>query len=134
MTDEPPDEESLFDAARVMAPGAERDAFLTARCGSDKALRSRVAGLLAAGDKADDFFNETLCALPPLIDEAGALQQNGILSYADEKAGSCIGRYRIKEKLGEGGCGADHQGREETEQARPGAAGLPGGDALGEQP
>jgi eukaryotic-like serine/threonine-protein kinase len=76
-------EESLFAAALEKATPAERQAFLDQACGGDDALRLRVERLLAAHEHA-----------------------SGILDRgADEGPGTVIGRYKLKEQIGEGGFG-----------------------------
>lgn len=102
-----PSEETLFEVAGSLNPD-ERSAYLEKQC-ADAATRERVESLLHAQEAAEDFFHQTLCELPPLIREAGDL------SYAEEKPGSMIDRYRVLEKIGEGGCGVVYM----AEQVHP---------------
>ena len=83
-------EETIFDEARVR-PAAERPAFLEQACAGDAALRARIEALLAG-------YAEMERALPTnFAPDASALR--------DEKPSDRIGRYKLLEKLGEGGCG-----------------------------
>ncbi|WP_193213763.1 serine/threonine protein kinase [Luteolibacter marinus] len=105
MTGRNPGEETLFDAARQIGRGAERRAFLDARCAGEAAKRSRVEALLAAEDEAERFFEHTLAGFRALVDGAAAEPFGGTVACAEEKSGSRIGRYEVLEKIGEGGCG-----------------------------
>ena len=87
----PHPEQEIFAAALACATPAERAAFLDARCGDDAALRRRVEALLAAAEAAGDFLEEPVFVLAA----------DGIT----EKPGDRIGRYKLLEKIGEGGCG-----------------------------
>jgi len=71
----------------------ERAAFLDGACGGDAALRAAVGSLLA---KAND----------PLLDQVAADARPTLVVLATEEPGEHIGRYKLLEKLGEGGFGA----------------------------
>ena len=93
----PKREEAIFGAALQLAPG-ERAGFVEKACGADSALRQRVEVLLQAHEQAGEFLEPT----PPVA----APNRTMILSVpATEGPGDVIGRYKIREKLGEGGCG-----------------------------
>jgi tetratricopeptide (TPR) repeat protein len=84
-------EEEIFAEALALA-GAERVAFLDRVCGGAAALRARVEALLAAHAEAERQLSS------PLVIRD--------LVAPEEKAGDRIGRYKLLEKIGEGGCGA----------------------------
>ena len=88
-------EESLF-ALALEKPATERSAFLKIICGDDASLRQRVEALLAAHDAPDE--------LPP-APAAKATIKLDMSDAPDEAVGQTLGRYKLMERLGEGGCG-----------------------------
>ena len=76
----------------------ERTAYLDKTCAGNAALRQQVEALLRAHEQAKDFL-ET----PP----AGIIFKRTNLANVPvaEKAGDKIGRYKLLEQIGEGGCG-----------------------------
>jgi len=100
----------LFQAAAQCAP-EERSAYLGEQCGGDAALRSAVESLLAAGEDAGGFLEG-----PPLL-SAESLGSQGAggaqvsdpigtkLTFPSTTPAQVIDRYRLLEKVGEGGMG-----------------------------
>src|SRR5438128_927919 len=84
--------EALFQQA-LKFKREERSAFLAGACGSDDALRRRVEELIQAGAEAGAF-------LP-----ANPERQKTIVIPITEQEGDRIGRYKILQQIGEGGCG-----------------------------
>jgi serine/threonine protein kinase/tetratricopeptide (TPR) repeat protein len=95
MSHQPARELEIFTAA-LQLPPASHDAFLARMCGGDQALRRRVEALLQAHAEAGDFLQ------PPA--EAQGQPVAGF-NLAGEEPGDWIGRYRLLQQIGEGGCG-----------------------------
>src|SRR5437667_12859401 len=90
-------------AEAIQLPANERSAYLACACGADKELRQRVEQLLEAHDQAGDFLEQ-----PPPEAESVAEAPIG------EKPGDRIGRYKLLQQIGEGGCGTVYMAEQEV--------------------
>jgi eukaryotic-like serine/threonine-protein kinase len=96
-------EEEIFEAAAKL-PASERSAYLQSACAGDAALLARIEGLLKAHDAAGNFMQEP----------AGPARKTIVLSLPpDEKPGDMIGRYKLLQQIGEGGCGIVYMSEQE---------------------
>src|ERR1051325_8837360 len=102
--------QSIFLEALEIADCQERAAFLARVCGSNSALRREVEELICAHAAAAQFLSGEPVATGvrlSLLDAAEAavpLRERTDLRAASN-TGDQIGRYKLLEQIGEGGCG-----------------------------
>jgi serine/threonine protein kinase len=82
----------LFTEA-VKLPADERSGFLETACGGNVELRANVQALLKAHKESGEFLEQ-----PPAEIKAQTSQPG-------EKVGDRVGRYKLLQQIGEGGCG-----------------------------
>ena len=98
-------EAAIFDAALACTSPQERASYLDKACTGKPELRRRIEGLLAAHDQAAGFLeNPQAAAARPTV--RLALQP-------EEQPGERIGRYKLLQKIGEGGCGVVYMAEQE---------------------
>jgi serine/threonine protein kinase len=95
MNDVPKQDVMIF-AEALDLPLSERAAHLDRACAGDQKLRQRVEGLLLTHDQAGGFLER-----PPAEMAIGSR----LGASAGEKPGDRIGRYKLLQQIGEGGCG-----------------------------
>jgi tetratricopeptide (TPR) repeat protein len=107
MPEGPNPELTIFSEARRLPPD-QRAAYLHQACAGDAALRQRVEKLLQAAEKAGAFLENPAAAAP--LGPAGTIR---VTAFPAEKLGDRIGRYKILQQIGEGGCGVVYMAEQE---------------------
>lgn len=87
--------DSIFSAAVEIESTDERAAYVKRACGDDPELKGRVQKLLDAHFRAGSFLESP----------ASGVDATGKLPEITERPGTIIGRYKLMERIGEGGMG-----------------------------
>ena len=112
-------EDAVFYAAVSIADAEQRFQFLGQACAGNAALRAVVEEMLAAQAQADSFFKKSSAALALPAEKFPAPPAGGAgpppKPVVDEYVGSLVGRYKLLQRIGEGGCGVVYM----AEQSEP---------------
>lgn len=96
-----PSADKVFAAAIALTDLSARSAYLERACGGNLTLRHEVESLLTAAERAGTFLESPAPGAVEVLREA----QDASGSPLTEKAGNHIGRYKLLERIGEGGFG-----------------------------
>jgi len=87
------DEKSIFEAASELKTPAEQTAYLEKVCAKNPAMKERIAALLKAHEHKGDFLESVLDTPSVSLGDVDL----------KEKPGTVIDKYKLLEKIGEGG-------------------------------
>jgi serine/threonine protein kinase len=105
MSEEPNREVAILNAALALSE-PERSAYLGEACADDPVFRQRVEELLEASEQAENFLESS----PANFDFTRTKE---MIVPLTEKPGDKIGRYKLLQKIGEGGCGVVYMAEQE---------------------
>src|SRR5437660_1793671 len=102
--------EAMCVAALNLQDPAQQKIFLDRACNGDERLREAIEEMLADSVAADEFFPKVASSARELDLEAAAAVQDVADEIVfeeepDEQSRKLIGRYKLLQKIGEGGCG-----------------------------
>jgi serine/threonine protein kinase/WD40 repeat protein len=103
-----PSEETIFSAALECPTAAERAAYLDRACAGDPELRRRIEALVEARPQVEDFLEKPAAGAEALLSA-----ERSTLAEPAELIGTLIARYRLRERIGEGGCGVVYVAEQE---------------------
>jgi WD40 repeat protein/serine/threonine protein kinase len=106
MTNRQLDEETIFHIARKMPDLEARAAYLNQICAGDLNLRRRVEALLEVHEQEGEFLKSA--------DEPAPTQDSPVT----EGPGTVVGRYKLLQKIGEGGFGIVFMAEQQTPVVR----------------
>jgi serine/threonine protein kinase/WD40 repeat protein len=95
--------QAIFGEAMEIADAKAREAFLSKACGADQLLRQEVEELLQAEAQAGRFLPDQPLGLSAALVHLDA--QAAPQAARAEQIGDRIGRYKLLQRIGEGGCG-----------------------------
>ena len=110
----PPNREVALFSAALELPANQRAAYLDGACADDPALRQRLDALLGIHEKAITFLEGPAHGAQESPSESvvgGAAAR--VSAPLAEKAGDRIGRYKLLQQIGEGGCGVVYMAEQE---------------------
>jgi serine/threonine protein kinase len=103
MNKRPKDIKSVFSEALEKKTAEERAAYLDKVCGNDASLRTEFESLLRAYDNVGDFLEA------PVLDSSVSLDDSPV----SEAPGNIIDRYKLLERIGEGGMAVVYMAEQE---------------------
>jgi hypothetical protein len=110
-------EEAVCVAALHIPEADLRAQFLDRACAGDARLRAAVEAMLLANDDAENYFEQARSVVNVSKLDAQAVEvvreSDAEIEFKDEQIGSRVGRYKLLQKIGEGGCGTVYMAEQE---------------------